>query len=77
MTTIQFWISDPSELLNKEHMTEIWPNSEMSYEQKMNAISRIIILVTIIGFIFIPSIRILLIGIFTLAAIIFLYFHQS
>ena len=45
----------------------------MSYEQKLNAITRLIIIVTILGFILTKSTRILIVGILTLALIFILY----
>ena len=45
--TTQFWTNEPTILFNKDHMLELWPNSNMIYEQKLNAITRLIILVSI------------------------------
>ena len=71
--TTQFWMNDPSILLNKEVITELWPKQKMSYNGKLNAITRLILFLTIIGFAFTRSIRILLVGLGTLAAIGILY----
>ena len=77
MSTIQFWINDPTMLFDKDHLLELWPTSNMIYEQKLNAISRVIILVTIIGFILLRSTRIIVVGVLTLAAIVVLYKQQK
>jgi hypothetical protein len=77
MSTIQFWINDPTIIFDKNHIFELWPTSNMLYEQKLNAISRLVILVTIIGFILLRSTRILIVGILTLAAIVVLYKQQQ
>ena len=73
MSTIQFWINDPTILFNKEYIFELWPTSNMSYEQKLNAICRVIILFTILGFILTRTQKILIIGVLSLAAIVVLY----
>lgn len=73
---IPFWSKDPSILLNKDYIFELWPTSKMSYEQKLNAISRLIILLTVLGFIFTMSARILVIGIITLI-VVFILFKSS
>jgi hypothetical protein len=73
MSTIQFWINDPTILFDKEYIFELWPTSNMSYEQKLNAISRVIILFTIVGFILTRTQKIVIVGVLTLAAIIVLY----
>jgi DNA-binding transcriptional regulator of glucitol operon len=72
MSTNQFWINDPTILFDKEYIFELWPTSNMSYEEKLNTISRLVILVTIIGFMILRSTRILIVGILTLAAIVVL-----
>jgi len=75
--TIEFWSNDPAILLNKEYMLDLWPNSDMCYEQKLNAISRLIILVTILGYILTMSIKILVVGIITLAVIFGLFYMKK
>ena len=71
--TIQFWTNDPTVLFNKEYIFELWPTTEMCYEQKMNAITRLIILITILGYVSTMSQRILVIGFLTLAVIFALF----
>jgi hypothetical protein len=71
--TIQFWGNDPTILFNKDYIFELWPTSSMCYEQKMNAISRLIILLTILGYIFTMSKKILAVGGITLLVIFILY----
>jgi len=67
--TIPFWFNDPSVLLNKDYVFDLWPNNNMSYPQKINAISRIIFLITFLGYILTMSIKILIIGVFSLGII--------
>ena len=71
--TIQFWINDPSILFNKEYIFELWPTTNMCYEQKLNAISRLIILLTILGYILTMSKKILAVGSLTLVMIYVLF----
>jgi hypothetical protein len=71
--TIQFWSNDPTILFNKDYIFELWPTSSMCYEQKLNAISRLIILLTILGYILTMSKRVLVVGILTLLFIFVLY----
>ena len=44
---IKVWFDDPTILFNKDYIFELWPTDSMCYEQKMNAITRLIILFTI------------------------------
>lgn len=71
--TTQFWTNEPTILFNKEYMLELWPSSNMNYEQKLNAITRLIILVSILGYILTMSTRIIFVGIITLAIIFVLF----
>lgn len=71
--TIQFWSNNPGLLLNKNYIFELWPTPNMCYEQKLNAITRLIILLTILGYILTMSKRILIVGILTIAAIFILF----
>jgi len=71
--TIQFWSSDPTILFNKEYIFELWPTTNMCYEQKLNAITRLIILLTILGYISTMSQRLLVVGVLTIVAIFVLF----
>ena len=71
--TIPFWSNDFSVLLNKDYIFELWPTSSMCYEQKLNAITRLIILITILGYVSTSSIRILVVGIITIVVIFALF----
>jgi len=71
--TIQFWSNDPTILFNKEYIFELWPTANMCYEQKLNSITRLIILLTILGYILTMSKRVLAVGALTLLVIFILY----
>jgi len=52
MDNNSFWGNNPAILLNKNEILELFPTSNMNYNQKLNSITRLIILLTLIGFIF-------------------------
>ena len=52
---VSFWLENPNTLLNKNHITEIWPNSDFDLARKLNAITRLIIILTILGYFFTKS----------------------
>jgi hypothetical protein len=70
---ISFWSNDPTILFNKDYIFDLWPTNNMCYEQKLNAITRLIILLTILGYIFTMSQRIIIVGLLTLMVIYILY----
>lgn len=47
-----FWFEDPLILFNQSQILEIVPSPDMSQNQKLNAIMRIVLLLTIIGYAF-------------------------
>ena len=49
--TTPFWSNDPTILFNKESVLEFWPTQQMTFEAKLNAISRIVIVMSLLGFI--------------------------
>ena len=71
--TTQFWINDPTILLNKEYMFNLFPTTQMCYEEKLNSVSRLIILITILGYILTMSSRVIIVGIITLLGIFVLF----
>jgi hypothetical protein len=68
-----FWINDPTVLFNKDFIFELWPTNNMSYEQKLNAITRLIFLLTILGYILTKSYKIVLVGMLTIVGIYWLF----
>ena len=68
-----FWYDDPSILFKKENIFELWPTPTMNYNQKLNAITRLIIIVTIVGFIITMACRLLFIGGITIFVIFILF----
>jgi hypothetical protein len=73
---IPFWSNEPTILLNKSYIGELWPTPKMTYEQKLNAVSRLVILLSILGFIFTMSVKMLIVGVITLVVLFVLYKTQ-
>ena len=67
--TTPLWLNDPRILLNREKITELWPTSMMTKNDKLNALVRLVILLTVLGFIFIGGLSIIVSGIITLGLI--------
>jgi hypothetical protein len=55
--TTNFWTQDPSVLIDKEQVFELWPTSFMSYNQKLNALTRIIIILSLLGYFVFGSLK--------------------
>jgi hypothetical protein len=68
-----FWLVNPSILFSKNHMTELWPTEKMTREQKLNAITRLVILLTLAGFFLSNNYKILVTGIVSIVFLIITY----
>lgn len=73
MSTNTFWISDPSILFNSNYVFELFPKEYMSREQKLNAITRLVFILTILGYLLTQNIKMIVTGIITIIIIILLY----
>lgn len=60
--TTKFWLEDPSVLFNQSQIMQLWPRADMSPNQKLNAVTRTVILLTIIGYAFSRRYQILVSG---------------
>ena len=76
INTTQFWINQPSVLLDRDDITDLWPMPLMSVEQKLNAITRLVFLLTVLGFLVTNNINIIFTGLITLAIFVILYKTQ-
>ena len=73
MEPTTFWINNPLILIQKDKLFELWPLSYMSTDEKLNAITRIIILLSILGYIILKNINILASGIVSIIVVVILY----
>jgi len=70
MSKETFWLYNPILLFDKN----VYPTYEMTYIEKLNSICRLIILLTIVGYLLTESTRFIITGVITLFCIIILYF---
>jgi len=74
---IPFFTENPNVLFQQKYIFEFFPVDEMTYEQKLNAVSRTVILLTLISFIFTQNIRTLLVCAITLGAVFVMYYYHE
>ena len=65
-----FWMEDPAVLMNKDYIREIWPQKTMEPPAKLNAITRFVILATILGYLVTSSFSLFILGAITLGIIV-------
>ena len=74
---MSFWINNPTILFDASYVTEIWPYSYMTRDEKLNAMTRFIIAVSIFGYICINRIVIIMLGLILIGIILLLYLSQK
>lgn len=67
------WLKDPKILLNKKYVKIIWPKKDFTPEQKLNAITRLIIILVLLGYLITGNWKIIVLGIIALLLFVFLY----
>ena len=68
-----FWLNNPMVLFNKDKIMEIWPLQNMTIEEKLNGITRLVLLLTILGYLITKNIKIIATGAITLFSLVLLY----
>ena len=69
----KFWLDDPLVIFKKDRITEFWPDKQFSASRKLNAITRVIILLTILGYFMSKTIKIIVTGVIALALFGFIF----
>lgn len=69
-----FWLNNPTILFKSEYIKELYPINGMTSEQKLNAITRLIILLTFLGYLITQRFKIVITGVVTLGVIVILYY---
>ena len=72
-----FWLDDPSILLRKDKLYEVWPKPTYNFAGKLNAVTRLVIFLTLLGYIFTRSMNILVTGVVTIIVIVILFKTQK
>lgn len=74
--TIPFWAENPNILMKPEYLTEFFPSGDMSYNQKLNAISRTVIVATLLIFAVNQTPMTVIYGIVTFFVIYLVYYYH-
>ena len=71
--TTTFWLNNPNILFKSDEISHIWPSADMSFEAKLNSITRLVFILTILGYLITKNSKIFFSGLITLGAIVLLY----
>ena len=73
-TNNKLWLNDPMILVDKNELLNLWPAINMSREDKINSISRLVFLLTFFGFLLFRSFKILITGFITIVILLITYY---
>ena len=68
-----FWVNEPTILFNKKYIDQIWPYSYLTYEEKLNAVTRFVIIITILGYVLMNRFIIVVLGMIVVGLVVLLY----
>lgn len=77
MENTSIWINDPSVLFKQNQINKLWPKEGMSRNEKINSITRLVIILTILGYFVTYSLNFFITGAITLAVIVLLYYAKN
>lgn len=75
--TASFWINEPSILLKNEYIGQLWPSQDLSRAEKYNAMTRMIFILTFLGYILKKNKQIIFVGMIIILSMIILYKSQG
>ena len=75
--TNSFWLNDPTILFNKDYITELWPTEKMTLASKLNAITRVVVILSILGYLITHSVKIPISALITLVVLVIIYKTQK
>ena len=73
---IPFWAENPNALFDPYHILEFFPVEKMQYSQKLNAITRMVFLTTLVVFGITHNINVLLVSVITIGAISLVFYNK-
>ena len=74
---VPFWSNDPNVLFQQKYITEFFPMDNMSFDQKLNAVSRTVIVLGLLSFAYSRKVQILGITALSLFLIFLMYYFYK
>lgn len=68
-----FWVNEPTVLFNKKYIDQLWPYSYLNYEEKLNAVTRFVVVITILGYALMNRFIIVVLGMIVVGLVVLLY----
>ena len=72
-----FWINKPTILFRTDTITQLWPAKEMTMNENLNAITRLTLILSCVGYLISKNYRVVIAGAITIFAIIMLKYSKT
>lgn len=72
-----FWTTKPGILISSFNINQIWPNRTMTYVEKLNAITRLTIVLSVLAYVLTGSVRPVIVGSITLIFVVFIHSYYT
>ena len=74
--TIPFWATNPNILFESQYLLEFFPVKGMTYNQKLNAVTRTVVMLAFFTFLTSGNMRVIIVSVITLLAIFVLHHYH-
>lgn len=75
--TIAFWSENPNILLDTRYALELFPTETMTFNQKLNAVTRIVLSLTIISYLATKKMNIIIVSVVSIICIYLMYYSHN
>jgi hypothetical protein len=75
-SNIPFWTENPNILFDAKYIFEFFPTNTMTYTQKLNTVTRVILIISIFLFVYSKNIWVIIVGAITIFSI-YLYYKNT
>jgi hypothetical protein len=75
--SIAFWSENPNILLDTRYALEFFPTENMSFNQKLNAVTRIVLMLTVISYLVTKKMNIIMVSVVSIVCIYLMYYSHK
>ena len=74
---IAFWSENPNILLDTRYVLEFFPTENMSFNQKLNAVTRIVLMLTVFSYLVTKKMNIIIVSVVSIVCIYLMYYSHK
>jgi general stress protein CsbA len=74
---IPFWAENPNILLQQPYVLEFFPTEDMTFDQKLNAITRLVLVLTTISYLYTKKINLIVVSVVSIVCIYLMFYANN